>query len=107
MQRLLVLLIIVFVLIGCSNTSVEPEYNENEFESALNDGEDLTGAVVSFTVNELIPDSAFGYNMVAGEHLNFVSSKNPNVDVGDEVIVEVEEIDSLLGSYIISYKRIE
>lgn len=92
---------------ACGSASVEPEYNEEEFESELNEGKDLTGAIVSFEVNELIPDSAFGYNMIAGEHLNFVSSKNPNVDPGDEVIVEVEEVDSLLGSYIISYKRIE
>lgn len=106
MKRLLFILLAAVFLAACgSNASVEPDYTTEEFEASLNDGDDLTGKTVSVEVKELVPDSAFGYNIQTGEHLNFVSSKNPNVEVGDEIIVEVEEIESMLGSYIITYKK--
>lgn len=105
MKRVLgigIILLVTLVAIGCSST--EPDYTTEEFEEALNNGENLNGKIVSVKVNELIPDSAFGYNMHAGEHLNFVSSKNPDVEEGDEVVVEVVEVDSMMGSYIIEYE---
>ena len=76
-------------------------------EAALNAGEDLTGKVVSFTVSELIPDSAFGYNMTAGEHLNFCSESNPGAKAGDTVKVKVTKVASMFGSWIISYKKVK
>lgn len=72
-------------------------------EAALNAGTDVTGKVVQFTVSEIVPDSAFGYNLQTGEHLNFCSTSNPNVAVGDTVTVEIKEVISSLGSYIITY----
>lgn len=74
------------------------------FEAALNAGEDLTGKTVTFTVDKFAPSSAFGYNLQAGEHLNFCSSENPKVKEGDTVTVKVEDVRSVIGSYIISYK---
>ncbi len=53
------------------------------------------------------PDSAFGYNIWAGEHLNFVSSKNPDVKEGDIVVVKTTTIESNLGSWIIKYERVD
>lgn len=94
----------VILLTSCSN--VEPDYTTEEFEKALNDGENLEGKTVSITVSELEPDSAFGYNIQTGEHLNFVSSSHPDVEKDDELVVEVEEVESLLGSYIITYKKL-
>lgn len=97
--------LLLFSLIGCGAKSITPDYTDAaSFEADLNTGADLTGKVVQFTVNELVPDSAFGYNMQAGEHLNFCSSTNPKVSAGDTVTVEVTEVTSMLGSYIISYK---
>mgnify|MGYP001203889226 CR=1 FL=1 len=104
MKKILLLLGVAILLTACGGEK-EPEMTHQEFESALNDGEDMTGAVVSVEVKELAPDSAFGYNIQAGEHLNFVSESNPNVEVGDEIVVEVTEIRSVMGSYIINYKR--
>lgn len=75
-----------------------------EAETALNAGEDLTGATVTFTVDAFEPASAFGYNMMTGEHLNFVSPSNPGVKVGDTVTVKITNITSTMGSFIISYE---
>lgn len=96
-------MIMCFALFSCGGGKVD--YTDAEsFESALNAGEDLTGKTVTFTVREIVPNSAFGYNLQAGEELNFCSSKNPNVKVGDTVTVKVESVSSILQAYIISYK---
>lgn len=101
---ILVAVLIALCFVGCKSETVAPDYTDiAAFETALNDGADLTGKTVQFTVAELVPNSAFGYNMQAGEHLNFCSSHNPKVEAGDTVIVEVKEVTSVLGSYIISY----
>lgn len=42
-----------------------------------------------------------------GEHLNFVSSSNPDVKIGDIVTVKVEKVSSTLGSWFITYKKIK
>lgn len=60
---------------------------------------------IKFTVDALVPNSAFGYNIQTGEHLNFCSPNNPDVSVGDTLVVEVTEVSSALGSYIISYDK--
>lgn len=77
-----------------------------EAEAALNAGEDLTGATVTITVDDFEPASAFGYNIMTGEHLNFVSPQNPNVEVGQTLKVKITSITSTLGSFIINYEKI-
>ena len=108
MKKALAIILIAVLMIGlvaCGATPVTPDYTDAaSFEADLNAGKDLTGKIVQFTVDELVPDSAFGYNMEAGEHLNFCSATNPGVSAGDTVTVEVVEVTSSLGSYIISYK---
>ena len=109
MKKALAVFMIAALLIGlsaCAATQpVTPDYADAaSFEAALNAGTDVTGKIVQFTVDKLVPDSAFGYNMEAGEHLNFCSATNPGVSEGDTVTVEVKEVVSSLGSYIISYK---
>ena len=99
-------LLLTFLCCGCSSGKVDYP-NVEDFEAALNAGEDLTGKTVTFTVLEVHPSSAFGYNLYAGEHLNFVSSKNPGVKEGDTITVKVEEVNSILGSWIISYKKVK
>lgn len=68
---------------------------------------DIEGKTVSFTVKELVPDSAFGYNLEAGKHLNFTSSENPKVKKGDKVTVKVKKVTSMMGSWIITYENLE
>jgi predicted RNA-binding protein with TRAM domain len=97
---------VIFLLAGCgSNKTVKADYTTKQFETALNKGDNLEGKTVSVTVNKLVPNSAFGYNIEAGKHLNFVSADNPNVKKGDKLILKVTKVASALGSYIISYEK--
>lgn len=104
MKRLLILLLVAGLLAACAGNA-KPDYNTEQLEEALNNGDSVDNRTVSITVDELVPDSAFGYNIQTGEHLNFVSTKNPNVKQGDELVVKVEDVDSIMGSYIITYKK--
>ncbi|MFD0825876.1 hypothetical protein ACT8ZR_09375 [Neobacillus sp. M.A.Huq-85] len=95
-----------FLLAGCStNKTVKADYTTEKFETALNKGDNLEGKTVSVKVEKLVPNSAFGYNIEAGKHLNFVSSDNPNVKKGDTVILKVTKVESVVGSYVISYEK--
>ena len=101
-----VVLVVLFSLTACGAESVTPDYTDAEsFEKALNSGADLTGKIVQFKVIEIVPNSMFGYNLQAGEHLNFCSTKNPGVSIGDTVTVKVKDVTSMFGSYIISYTK--
>lgn len=102
-----VCLIIVFILCfltGCNSKQVIDYGDAKSFETALNAGNNLEGKIVRFKAMELHPNSAWGYNVWSGEHLNFVSSRNPNIKEGDEVIVKCKTIENILGSWIISYE---
>lgn len=79
-------------------------YSEAQFESLLERGENLAGALVKITVKEYEPQSYFGYNVIAGKHLNFISSTNPNVKVGQALKVRIRDVTSFLGSWLISYE---
>ena len=83
------------------------EYGDAEsFEAALNEGKNLEGKVVRFVAGEFHPDSKLGYNVWAGEHLNFVSSRNPDIQEGDTVTVKTTTIENLMGSWIINYEKV-
>lgn len=98
--------VVVLLLAGCGTSKpVKADYTTPQFESALNKGENLEGKTVSVKVDKLVPNSAFGYNIEAGKHLNFVSNENPNVKKGDTVILKVTKVASTLGSYVISYEK--
>ncbi len=105
MKKIISFFLCSILLITCVSCTQNLDYeNETVFETALNQGEDVTGKTVQITVNELEPQSAFGYNIQTGEHLNFCSSKHPKVQKGDVIIVKVKEVNSFLGSYIIYYE---
>jgi len=98
-------LIVAMLLTGCGNGNVKPDYTTEQFEEALNKGENLEGKTVSVEVDKVVPNSAFGYNIQTGKHLNFVSTENSNVKKGDKVVLKVEKVESALGSFIISYEK--
>lgn len=95
-------------MFGCGKKeNITVDYtDEKVFETALVNGESLEGKTVDIIVANLETQSVYGYNIWAGEHLNFVSEKNPEVSVGDKVTVKVTEVESVLGSWIISYEKI-
>lgn len=123
-DKLIMVIIFAFVLImtACgkrNDSKVGDEKNNSEadlvyidyadaesFEAALNEGEDLEGKIVQFEALELHPDSAVGYNVWAGEHLNFISSSNPDIEVGEIVVVKCKAITSSLGSWFIKYEEL-
>ena len=108
LKKLFVLCVAVCMFLTACGGEVEADYkNAADFEKALNEGQDLKGKTVTFIVDEVVPDSAFGYNLYAGEHLNFCSDKNPRVKAGESITVKVEEVRSFFGSWIISYKKIK
>ncbi len=91
-----------------SAKSIQVDYkNAEEFEAALNSGVDGVGKIVTFTVTDFKPDSAFGFNLMTGEHLNFCSVSHPKTEIGEDVTVRVTGIQSFLGSYIITYEKLK
>ncbi len=102
------LCVLILILSGCGQSEIPLDYGDaGAFEAALNRGENLEGKTVRFCASELHPDSAFGYNVWAGEHLNFISGRNPDIKTGEYVDVRATEILSSLGSWIIKYEKIE
>lgn len=105
---LIVCLMFILSLTACGTSKTAVDFTSiTDFESALNNGEDVTDKTVTLSVDKLVPDSAFGYNIQAGEHLNFCSAKNPGVDEGDMITVKVTSVTSMLGSYIIEYEMVD
>ena len=98
--------LIIITMSACSKDIVVDYPDATSFETALNNGENLEGKIVTFVAGEIEPQSAFGYDIYAGEHLNFVSSRNPDVQIGDIVTVKVTEINSIAGSWIIKYEKL-
>lgn len=111
-MKRLIKLISLFAVIGCLALIAtgcgqkRADYNAKTAESALNAGKDINGKTVKFRVKKLEPNSAFGYNMETGKHLNFVSNDNPDVKKGDTVIVKVKKVTSTMGSYVITYTNL-
>ncbi len=84
------------------------DYGDAEsFEAALNEGKNLENKVVRFIAGEFHPDSKLGYNVWAGEHLNFVSSRNPDIQEGDTVTVRTTTVENMMGSWVITYEKVE
>lgn len=78
------------------------------FEEAVNNGEDLVGKTVTFTVVEVRPDAALGHNLWGGEQLNFVSDEDPGIQAGDKITVIVTGVKRLLvDGYRITYILLE
>ncbi len=80
-------------------------YDAASFEKALNNGTKVNGKIVQFDVLEYKPNSALGVNCWSGEHLNFISKEEINVDKGSVVIGRVTtEPTKTLGSWKIPYE---
>jgi len=81
--------------------------DEKSFETDLNKGVDVKGKIVKFVVKRYEPNSFFGYNSQAGEHLNFISKNDLKVDSNDIVIAKVISTSKFLGTWIIDIEEIE
>lgn len=115
-------LVIVFALVGCdgeesptidtNSTEGTGEYvidyeDAESFEKALNNGEKVNGKFVQFDVIEYKPDSVMGINCWSGEHLNFISETELNVQKGDIIVGRItKEPSKKLGSWKVLYEVI-
>ncbi len=119
----LLLIACLFLLTGCSaennnvqdntmmenvsNKSTTDYINEEMFEKYLNSEVNTTGKTVKFVVKDYVPNSAFGCNCQAGEHLNFISKTDLKLKSNDEVIGKIISTKKILGSWIIDYEVIK
>ncbi|KRL04123.1 hypothetical protein [Liquorilactobacillus oeni] len=101
---IIIMLLSILFLTSCGGTQ-KADYTTAQAEQALNKGKSIDGKTVKIKVTKLAPNSAFGYNIETGKHLNFVSTENPKVKKGQSVIVKVKKVESTLGSYIITYSK--
>ena len=81
-------------------------HSESSLETALNSKEDVVGKTVVFNIRDYKPDSAFGYNLISGEHLNFCSSNDPGVYSGNVPVI-ILSVRCFFNSYIIRYQLLE
>lgn len=78
------------------------------FEQDLNDGFDLRGVKVTFTVRDVKRDTPLGMNIWGGEHLNFYAGSIPDVAVGDVITVSVRHITRFpTQSYMVVCRVVE
>lgn len=111
MKRLIAVILMValaMVTLTACGSDVKADYdNAAALEAALNGGTDVVGKTAKITCGEIIPDSALGYNITAGEHLNFVTEKKAKAKQGDVITVKVTKVTDFLGSWIIAYDRVD
>lgn len=104
----ILLLMIAILLTACGASKEVIDYGDTAaFEAALNNGENLEGKTVQIIVDDINPATVSGYDIYAGKHLNFVSSRHPDVKKGDTIVVRAMTIESALGSWIIQYEKVE
>lgn len=75
--------------------------SEMEFETALNNGTNINGSTVVAKATTIAPDSKFGFNVQAGEHLNFIVPENSEIQVDGYYKFKVNSTQSFLGSWIL------
>ena len=75
-----------------------------EFEEALNNGDDVLGAMVTFSAGITEPGPG-SYNMYAGKKIAFTSSDHPNINPGSTVTVKVISVKNVEGTWYIEYER--
>ncbi len=98
--------LLALVLCACGDEAVDYSSAE-DFEKALNAGESVEGKIVSFKVGTVTPDGALGHTIWAGEHLNFINSKDPGVKEGDTLKVKITKATDMLGSWILAYEVVD
>lgn len=103
---ILVLLFLTLCSCGTQKGTVIDYGDAEAFESALNEGKNLEGKVVRFTVREFQPSSELGYNALAGEKLNFVSARNPNIQENDVVTAKAKTVENRSGIWVINYEKV-
>lgn len=119
-SSLIIICVLLLIFVGCesetTNKATGPSaytpnyYDAESFEHDLNAGIKVNGKIVQFYVNDYKPDSILGINCWAGEHLNFISEEELDVEKGDFIIgrITAEPSKTLIGgSWKIPYEVLE
>lgn len=83
------------------------------FEETLNNNrdnfnsEDFEGKTVKVFVREYLPDARIGCNIHSGEHLNFISSYDVQVEDGSYIIAKITKVQSIADRWLIYYDMVE
>lgn len=101
-------LLIIPILVSCSNTQKVDYNSATAVETALNKGKNVDNKTFKMKVEKVIPNGELGYTLWGGKHLNIIKDENPKATIkkGDTVIVKVDKAKSALGSWIIQAKSI-
>lgn len=75
-----------------------------ELEAALNNGEDVTDAMVTFSAG-ITNAGPNGYIMYAGKKLAFLSASHPGVQPGQTITVKVKSYENKDGTWNIEYVK--
>ncbi|MBE5970567.1 MAG: hypothetical protein E7189_05965 [Erysipelotrichaceae bacterium] len=105
------------LLLGCDNedysdviidyADVIIDYADAEsFEAALNSEEDTIGKVVTFKIDDIVPDYYLGCNYWSGEHLNMVPREKLYADVDETATVRIIAIMKHNDSWIIDCTKV-
>lgn len=112
----------LIILTGCSSSNIVPtnamiennnlefkiDYNDAEtFENDLNNGINTEGKVVKFKVIEYNLNTLYGNNAWAGEHLNFISKDDPQLNIDNEVVCKIVSVNEKFGSWYVNYEILE
>ena len=96
-------------LVACGKNIPEADYKSaEELESAIRNGADVDGKIVTFTVENYMANApmGLGHCLEAGNQLKFCSDDKPNADEGDTITVEITSVINMLGTYIIEYEML-
>jgi len=103
MKRVIVLtLCLVMLLVGCGE---KYDYTMNELELALMMGEYVSGSTALIEVRDVSLNPVLGYVIHSGQSMHFVSHEQPDVKIGDEIVVEIISYVDVYGEFTISYER--
>lgn len=88
-------------------TAPKVDYTAAKLETALNAGKKVQGKTVKFKISKIEPNSAFGFNLETGKHLNFISKDGKAVNKGDTVTAKIKKSTSVVGSWVITYSSLK
>lgn len=79
------------------------DYNQDDFLTALETGEDVRGKKVYFEVESMNEEVLTGWTMTSTNGITFVNGVAQDVRPGEMVTVEVNDFGNVFGSWIVTY----
>lgn len=81
-----------------------PDYTEEQLIEALNNNDDVTGKTVKFEIKSIDENDMTGWTMTSEHDVLFINGAPTDDEVGDTIIVEVENSGLAFGTWIVTTK---